>query len=237
MKSVAVDEQYVLAPELDLKGALMDVHDRLTWTMEQGDNAFRLVFWKHPDNPSWFFHQDVVHWGLADFEGKDISVPCYAYMYHQECPACTFRDYLRSEGIAASLVKRLKPSGSIYFNVIPRSLEVPAVRIMRCSKKLAEEILDLIQNEYPDALHPERGRDFHVRRSGEKFKTRYTSLRADRESSPIGLEGWEHKVLNLKSEKSSPMTLDDVVTALMDSFQGQFPMEKILAPWLGKKEA
>lgn len=201
--------------------------DSRFWKPALGINKFRILpGWDPTDQDGTFFAEAVQHYGFKE-EGRVVTVPCLAAMRGELCPACILQNWLKNNG-AGALANDLKPSLKVYFNIVTRPDN--AIRIWGAGSKQRDTILSLMEmDEYADCLDPDNGRDWILVKEGDGKATKYPTLNAVPQTSPVGVEGWMGLLTNLQAEVDAQLiTREQVIQRIYSTFAAQFPLDQIL---------
>lgn len=199
-----------------------------------GENVIRILPADSTDGN--FAYERSLHYGFR-VDGQKKALPCMLTLGKDYCPACqliaAYEDDTDDDIIA--LLRKIRPSKHYLMNVIDRNSR-SIIKIYSATPGAMRQILDVVaDSDYGDVTDPEEGRDLKIKKSGNGESTRYKVM-VRPNVSPVGLEGWEEKLHNLKKEAYSIIPNNsEYLKYLEDSFGDVLDVTEVLAGAKKKK--
>lgn len=201
------------------KGGGSNVYDRVRAQREQmkrrgggqyyrfpkGRSIIRLLPFEHAGSEE-IFVENLRHWNL-DPSNKGANVQCLG----EDCPICNEVSEM-TEKNAGKFRKRRNFLANAIVRKSPDHEGKDALVIAQLPVGVYEQLSDFLVGEgsedCPNALHPKKGRDFKVTRTGESLKTRYV-VNAMRNPSALGMDNPEVYDL-IDRQEAGRRSLEDV---------------------------
>ncbi len=195
---------------------------------------YRVRFLPAQPKKSWI-HESWQH--FIDVPGTNgRSVLCPMRTAKKKCPVCAkAEEYSRSDKeLDQRKAKGMWPRLQCLANVIVRGKEEEGPRILRFGKKVAEQILDLRDEDVGgNFLHPEKGMDLIIIRTGLGFETRYKVVAANKGqvlplSSDVNeMNDWITNQYDLSHYAPKLLSAEDITKLMngdeLDEFSGDDP--------------
>ena len=200
------------------------------WKIPVGISRFRILpAWDPNDEVRTFTVDQVLHYRFKK-DGSDIALPCLAAMWGEPCPACILHGWI-DKNSDKELAKEMRPQVKAYYNIVLRPAN--ELKIWSVGPQRRDEIFSLLDTEdYADCLDPEKGRDWILTREGTgKNDTRYPSFMPAPNPSPIGVDGWQSLLTDLRKEfvDSKKMTREEAIKIIYGTYAALYPLDEILA--------
>lgn len=198
------------------------------WAPKDGRNVIRIL----PPKPGSedFYVEARVHYNV----GPDKKMVTCGKTARSTCAVCDFVDALFKSGDKEDekLAKRMRATSRYYFNVIDRSVEegqegYGEVMVFGSGATIFTDILGIIVDpDYGDITDPEEGYDIIITKSGKGLDTEYKT-NARPKQTPIGIDGWEEKMIDLsffakpKSDEDMEAILEGREVSKKDEDEGE----------------
>lgn len=153
--------------------------ESLWWKPEAGEgnrwksNIIRILP-PHTNMEGKFYFGVPIHFKIGP---GSATVPCPRKAFQLPCPICAKGFELMNKGLKDD-AREFLPSWQAYMNVIPLDENGepqgrdPKVRVLSASRKVLDEILDIMETKYGDVTDLEEGRNINIRkrvRGGDKM--------------------------------------------------------------------
>ena len=157
--------------------------------VNDGDNAIRILppTWEKPKH----YGYDIwVHYGV----GPDRQTYLCAHkMKGEPCPICEERQRVLDDGDEKG-AKELEPKRRVLVYMIDREAKNEGLQAWAMPWTVDRDIcsisVDKRSGEVLPIDHPDEGYDIFFKKSGQKDRTEYTGVQADRHSSSLGNDRW-----------------------------------------------
>lgn len=152
------------------------------WKPPKGRTAIRILPAPGKDasgnavSPEEFFQPVGYHYNLKE---NNVPVVCPNYTFYEDesCPVC---EALAAGDIPSDLYQKYRLVKRYVVQAIIRGKEADGPKYAILPVTVFTAIANILkeQEEWGNCLHPVKGRDFHIERSGEGLKTEYTTMPA-----------------------------------------------------------
>jgi hypothetical protein len=140
-----------------------------------GKTDLRILPASKKDNKDDWFIPVGQHFNLEDKFG--VFCPYETFWANETCPVCEMVSALRRDGLNDE-ANRLSVRRSYYIRAIIRGEEDKGAQVVRLPATLFTQIGEIVSQEdvFGDVLHPGKGRDIRVTKSGQKLNTSYSAM-------------------------------------------------------------
>lgn len=200
------------------------------WKPQPGKNQIRILPSNTEDGLPCY--PSILHHGFKDESGRR-AYPCLS-VFSQPCPVCKVINHFDSDPDSdiQAIKKGLLPRRTYLFNIIDRAAGNNVVKVYSAPPSVANIVIGAFSEEdYGDISDPEEGFDVVIHRDGQGLNTKYkVTLR--RNPSPIGVDGWEDNLFDLKKEAYREIPTYKEYCNIIEECYGDtlVNLEKILAP-------
>ena len=181
---------------------------RTYWRPPPGRSRVRLVPFLDGNGLRHMFVTIASHW-RGDPQNENRPVKCIG----TECPICALREELSEE-----TWKKISPRRQFLFCGVVRGLGDDGedkFAICQFGTKIKEEILSFSEGEerIKNIFHPTKGRDFVIKRTGERLTTKYL-CRPMPDPSEIGMEVDPPNLFDKRGRDPDDETLENLVSII-----------------------
>lgn len=156
------------------------------WRAQDGKSVIRVFTFITEGGEEMLFVEQLTHFNVIPGNPK-TPVPC-PRVFDEECAICKLKGELSSKQW-----DKVKASRAFLYNAVVRSARGEDSQVVAQLKATVhDEIQDFVSSEDPDIriknfLHPSKGRDIKIMRSGKGFDTEYKVV-PSRKPSAIGMD-------------------------------------------------